>query len=98
MFNRVDYRTNCGGYSVGDTAMHKALQITGGAATHKFRKGVFNMTYYLVTTARKKNARRHIDIKRTDLEELRSYGNFINKKYIVEIYNAKWELIETINP
>ena len=67
-------------------------------AAHKFRRGVFNMTYYLVTTARRKNARRHIDIRSTDIEQLRSYGKHINKKYIVEIYNGKWELVETINP
>lgn len=53
--------------------------------------------YYLTTTAKRKNAKRHIASKGTDIEYLRNIGkNNINDCYITEIYNGKWELVERI--
>ena len=52
--------------------------------------------YYLTTTAKRKNAKRHIAWKSDDIEYLRGRANNLNDCYIVEIYNGKWELIERI--
>lgn len=54
-------------------------------------------TYILSITARRKNAKRHIVCKSANLEELRRLGvNNINDKYIVEIYDGAWNLVEHI--
>lgn len=52
--------------------------------------------YILATTAKRKNAKRHIAGKSDDLEHLRYLAqNNINKdRYVVEIYTGKWELVE----
>lgn len=52
--------------------------------------------YILATTAKRKNAKRHIASKGNDLEHLRYLAqNNINKdRYVVEIYTGKWELVE----
>lgn len=52
--------------------------------------------YILTITAKQKNAKRHIVTKSKDIEELRRQANNTNDKYIKQIYNGKWELIETI--
>ena len=53
--------------------------------------------YILTTTTKRKNAKRHIDTKGKDLEKLRNNARFIDRnKYVVEIYNGKWELIEIL--
>lgn len=52
--------------------------------------------YYLTTTAKRKNAKRHIVTKSNDLEYLRRIGRDINICYITEIYDGKWNLIERI--
>lgn len=53
--------------------------------------------YYLTTTAKRKNAKRHIVIKSNDLDYLRNTGkNCINDCYITEIYDGKWDLVERI--
>ena len=56
--------------------------------------------YYVTTTARRKNAKRHIADKVNDLETARKTMDRINNKlYIIEVYNGKWELIERrVNP
>lgn len=62
--------------------------------TYKRRK---NTMYYLTTTAKRKNAKRHIVIKSNDLEYLRRIGkDDINDCYITEIYDGKWNLVERI--
>lgn len=52
--------------------------------------------YYLVSTARRKNAKRHIDTKSEDIQHLRDLAKNFNHKYRVEIYNGKWELVEAL--
>ena len=54
--------------------------------------------YYLTTRTRRKNARktRSIVAKGNDFEYLCNLAeNNINKKYIVEIYNGRWELVKS---
>lgn len=53
------------------------------------------MSYILTVTAKRKNAKRHI-VERGTIEDCRRLANNMNEKYIVEIYNGKWELVETI--
>lgn len=52
--------------------------------------------YILTTTAKRKNAKRHITLKSNDLEHLRDIAqNNINKdRYVVEIYSGNWNLLE----
>ena len=53
--------------------------------------------YYLTTRTRRKNARkaRSIVTKGNDFEHLCDLAeNNINKRYIVEIYNGRWELVK----
>lgn len=54
--------------------------------------------YILTTTAKRKNAKRHICDRSNDIEKLRKLGqNNINKdRYVVEIYTGKWELVERL--
>ena len=56
------------------------------------------MKYILTVTAKRKNAKRHIVERNSNIEHLRKLAvNNLNKdRYIVEIYNSKWELLETI--
>lgn len=50
--------------------------------------------YYLTTTAKRKNAKRHIVMKSDSIEELKKIAeNNINPRYIAEIYDGKWNLI-----
>lgn len=53
--------------------------------------------YYLTVTAKRKNAKRHIVNKSTDIDQLRKTAQVLNKCYTREIYNGKWELVETID-
>ena len=52
--------------------------------------------YYLTTTAKRKNGKRHIALKGNDLEHLRdlAQNNIDRNWYVVEIYNGKWKLVE----
>ena len=53
--------------------------------------------YYLVITAKRKNAKRHIAMRSDNLDYLKDVGkNDINDCYITEIYDGKWDLVERI--
>lgn len=52
--------------------------------------------YYLTFTAKRKNAKRHIVGKAATVQELKSKPYINNERYIINIYNGKWELIENI--
>lgn len=55
------------------------------------------MTYILTITAKRKNGKRHIVTKNSNLNFLRGLGIYnINNKYIVEIYNGNWQLVERV--
>ena len=55
------------------------------------------MKYILTTTAKRKNAKRHIVERSSDINELIKTAEFINRdRYTVEIYNSKWELVEVL--
>ena len=55
------------------------------------------MNYILTITAKRKNGKRHIVTKNSDLNFLRGLGIYnINNKYIVEIYNGNWQLVERV--
>ena len=55
------------------------------------------MSYILTITAKRKNGKRHIVTKNSDLNFLRGLGIYnINNKYIVEIYDASWQLVERV--
>jgi hypothetical protein len=52
------------------------------------------MKCIVTTTAKQKNAKRHIFGRYDSLKKAKTDAcNLINRKYIVEIYNGKWELI-----
>lgn len=51
---------------------------------------------YLITKCNQKNARRHIVTKSNDIEYLRRLSENLNIRYHVEIYDGRWNLIETI--
>ena len=53
--------------------------------------------YYLTITARRKDAKRHISKRSSSLDELRRLSENLNHRYIIEIYDGKWNLIETIS-
>lgn len=49
--------------------------------------------YYLVSTARRKNAKRHIDKRSEHVEELMRLGELMNiHRYVIEIYTGDWKL------
>lgn len=52
------------------------------------------MNYILTSTAKRKNAKRHIVAWGVDLETARRLARNINKKYIVEVYTGNWKLVE----
>ena len=56
------------------------------------------MKYILTVTAKRKNAKRHIVERNSNKEHLLKLAkeNLNKDRYIVEIYNAKWELLEAI--
>ena len=55
------------------------------------------MKYILTITAKRKNAKRHIQERSNDINALIESAKHINHdKYIVEIYNSKWQLVETL--
>lgn len=54
------------------------------------------MKYILVTTPKRKNARRHIAWRGNDIDDLRKSAKYINDRYVVEIYTGNWKLIERI--
>lgn len=69
-----------------------------------YRKGGEHiMKYYLTTTARRKNAKRHIvtngftPVFKT-IEDAEKSSEFLNHKlYKIAIYNTKWELVKVVN-
>lgn len=52
--------------------------------------------YYLTITVKQKRGKRHIVTKSEDVQHLRNLANNLNRKYKVEIYTGKWELVETL--
>lgn len=52
--------------------------------------------YYLTITARRKNAKRHVVTKSSNLDYLRSFGSHLNEAYKREVYDGRWALVETI--
>lgn len=50
--------------------------------------------YYVTTTARRKNAKRHILEKTKDLQTAMEVMNKMGDRYIIEIYTGKWELVK----
>lgn len=56
------------------------------------------MKYILTVTAKRKNAKRHIVERNNNKEHLLKLAkeNLNKDRYIVEIYTAKWELLEAI--
>ena len=56
------------------------------------------MKYILTATAKRKNAKRHIVERNSNIEHLLKLAekNLNKDRYIVEIYNGKWELLEAI--
>ena len=55
------------------------------------------MMYILAITAKRKNAKRHILTKCESLDKLIELGkNCINDKYIVEIYDGNWEIVDRV--
>lgn len=56
-----------------------------------------NEKYYrLTTTAKRKNARRHIVAADTDIKQLERLAAILNDKYIKEIYTWNWQLVKTL--
>ena len=54
--------------------------------------------YYVTTTARRKNGKRHIAEKTNDLNKAIETMERINKKYyIVELYNGRWKRLKMEN-
>lgn len=58
---------------------------------------VKSMKYILTITSRRKNAKRHIVSKFYTLSDAEKVASSLNKSYIIEIYNTKWELVKVIN-
>ena len=54
------------------------------------------MKYYLTITARRKNAKRHIAAKDSDLNFLRRLGKNCTQLYNVAIYDGRWNLVEEV--
>lgn len=59
------------------------------------------MKYYLTITARRKNAKRHIITNGycktfESIADAEKTAANLNKCYIIEIYNSKWELVKVI--
>lgn len=54
------------------------------------------MSYILTSTAKRKNAKRHIVVRSDNLEGLKKLAENINKRYIVELYTGNWQLIERL--
>ena len=63
---------------------------------NKPRKERENMSYILTTTAKRKNAKRHIVARSVNLDGLKKLAENINKRYIVELYTGNWQLIERL--
>jgi len=70
-------------------------------AFKNIKEGRNKMKYYLTVTARRKNAKRHIitsGFSKTfeSIADAEKIAANLNKYYIVEIYNSKWELVKVI--
>ncbi len=67
----------------------------GNNRNQKMQGGV--IMYILTITARRKNAKRHIVDKSTDINDLRKLANNVNgDRYVIEIYTGRWDLVEVI--
>lgn len=65
----------------------------GGVQTAQ--KGNKDM-YYITSTAKRKNAKRHIVMKSTDYAYIKKmFDLYDNNRYIYEICNGKWEVLES---
>lgn len=53
-------------------------------------------TYYLAITAHRKNAKRHICYKSTDMEQLIEFSSRYTGNYRMELYTGNWELVKVI--
>ena len=69
-----------------------------------YRKGGEHiMKYYLTTTARRKNAKRHLVTNGfipvfNSIEDAEKSSEFLNHKlYKIAIYNTKWELVKVVS-
>lgn len=50
--------------------------------------------YYLTIKAKRKDAKKHISKKSHSIDELVTFGkNTLNDKYVVDIYDSKWNLV-----
>ena len=54
------------------------------------------MKYILTTTAKQKNAKRHVVERSEDIEKLRDFGKRINDRYKVDIYTGTWVFVENV--
>ena len=72
---------------MGDDLLILTRQVKGG-----------NMQYILVTTVRnRKNAKRHIVARSTNINELRNMAcNDIDEFYRCFIYTGNWKLVEEV--
>lgn len=53
--------------------------------------------YYLTIKAKRKDAKKHIAKKGHSISELAAFGyNNLNNKYIVEIFDAKWNFVMSV--
>lgn len=52
--------------------------------------------YYITITAKRKNAKRHIVMKSNDFAHIKKmFDMYDNSRYIYEIVNGKWEVLES---
>ena len=54
------------------------------------------MTYILTTTAKRKNAKRHIVARSVNMEGLKKLAEFFNDTATTEIYTGNWQLLEGV--
>lgn len=53
--------------------------------------------YSLTITAKRKNGKRHIVTKSTRIDYLKELAKNLNHtRYVVEIFNSRWQLVETV--
>ena len=72
------------------------IDVNNKADISAYRGESENNMYILTTTAKRKNAKRHIVDKSNNIEPLRklAQNNIDKDRYVVEIYTGKWELVE----
>ncbi len=52
--------------------------------------------YYLIIKCKRHDAKRHIAGRHSTIEECERDAKYINKVYIIEIYDGKWNLIKSV--